>query len=128
MNITSVASSPYSNYPSPLSKAQGQKDSGAAADQATPASAGDKKNPAESASAKPALSKQDSAKSAQTQKQIDELKKIDSHVRAEAARQPLQRYDRLGFAHRLARVRATSAGTPGLSSFAASPTMATLTA
>lgn len=82
MNITSVAYSPYSNYPSPLSKAQGQKDSGAPANQETPASAGDKRNPAEAPAAKPDLSKQDPSKSAQTQKQIDELKKIDSHVRA----------------------------------------------
>jgi len=77
MLSVSTAISPYSNYPSALSKQQARKESGAPDNQETPDIVGAKNNAPASQPAK-----QDSAKATQEQKQIDELKKIDSHVRA----------------------------------------------
>ncbi len=77
MISVSTAYPPYSNYPSALSKPQVQKDSGASGNQDTPDITGEKKStPAAQ------LTKQDPAKDAQQQKQIDELKKIDRNVHA----------------------------------------------
>jgi len=77
MLSVSTAISPYSNYPSALSKPQAQKESGAPDNQETPDIAGEKNNSPASQ-----LAKQDPAKTTQEQKQIDELKKIDRNVRA----------------------------------------------
>jgi hypothetical protein len=72
-----VSFSPYSNYASVLPKPQGQKSSGAPENPDTPDITGAKKSLPAAQSAK-----EDSAKAAQEQKQIDELKKIDQAVRA----------------------------------------------
>lgn len=87
MISTSVSFSPYSNYPSALTKPQAGKGSGAPESQDVPSIAGEKKTasepqPSQQGLSKQGLSKEDPAKAKQDQKVIDELKKIDRNVRA----------------------------------------------
>lgn len=77
MISASVTFSPYSNTPSALSKSQAQQGEVEAGKQATPDLAGENKSVPESGPAK-----QDPGKTAQDQKLIDELKRIDRAVRA----------------------------------------------
>lgn len=74
MITATVALPPSLDYPSAVPKPQARKDVGASQKQEI---AGDKKTPSETR-----LANQDKAKTAQAQKQIDELKKIDQSVRA----------------------------------------------
>ena len=83
MISTSVTFSPYSNYPSALTKPQAGKVGVAPESKDSPPGIVDEqKATAESQPANRGLSKQDPAKEAQDQKLIDELKKIDRNVRA----------------------------------------------
>lgn len=89
MISTSVSFSPYSNYPSALTKSQAQKGAAGSEKQEAPALPGEKpaekKDTTESQPGNQGVAKagkQDPAKAAQDQKLIDELKKIDRNVRA----------------------------------------------
>lgn len=86
MISTSVTFSPYSSYPSALTRPQAQKGEGAPESQEAPPDIPGEKKTAEPQSAKPdaakpGAAKQDPAKEAQNQKLIDELKRIDRNVR-----------------------------------------------
>ena len=83
MISASVSFSPYSNYPSALTKPQTGKGEVAPENKDSPPGiADDGKAGAESQPANRGLTKQDPAKEAQDQKLIDELKRIDRNVRA----------------------------------------------
>lgn len=74
--------SPYSNYSSVQFLPQARKGDGGPENGNVPSVDGKTEQPAEPGLSKPSLSKQDPAKAAQDQKRIEELKKIDSNVRA----------------------------------------------
>jgi hypothetical protein len=77
MISASVSVSPYSNYVSSLPKQQGQKGGATPENQDAPDVSGTQKSTSGTQA-----SKDDSAKAAQEQRQIDQLKKIDQTVRA----------------------------------------------
>lgn len=83
MISASVSFSPYSTYPSAQIKPQGQKGSGAPESKDTTQNVGEEqKTAAPDSTTQPGAAKPDAAKTAQDQKVIAELKKIDSTVRA----------------------------------------------